>query len=241
MGGNPLRRSVPPAHDVLGVDRDADEDAIRSAYRDRVLDSHPDHGGSTEEFRRVRAAYEALAGDGRPTAPAGNGTTARSPWDPEAGFVADRSSDESVPPRRQPHEVEYLDYEAVADHGWALTDDDLFEKAAAAELAEDAFGRFQAAPEDSLLEAAEEAGFTWPFSCRGGACANCAVAVVEGSLSQPVSHILPDELTEAGIKLSCVGAPITDDLRVVFNVKHLPEVEDLLLPPGPYKRVSSDD
>jgi len=79
----------------------------------------------------------------------------------------------------------------LADNGWELTDEDLFEKAAAANLAGEDYGEFRVEERDTLLEAAEEHGFTWPFSCRGGACANCAVAVVEGDLSLPVSHVLP--------------------------------------------------
>ncbi|GAB3686422.1 ferredoxin Fer [Salinarchaeum chitinilyticum] len=237
---------MPSPHDVLGVDRGADEEAIRSAYRDRVLESHPDHGGTPAEFRRVRSAYEELLGEGRSPAPkpaseAGSGATGpRSPWDPSIDWTTDESQS-SPEPKRDPHTVEYVDYEVLSDHGWQITDDDLFEKASEAGLDPGDYGRFQIDPGDSLLEGAEDVGFTWPFSCRGGACANCAVAVIDGSLSQPVSHILPEELTEEGIRLSCVGEPVTDDLQVVYNVKHLPGVEDLLLPPGPYKRASSDD
>jgi len=236
---------VPAPHEVLGVARDADEERIRSAYRDRVLESHPDHGGSPAEFRRVRTAYESLAGEGRSPAPEAESTadaqSPRSPWDPSTDWTSEDDHSPPEPQRRDPHTVEYVDYEVLSDHGWSITDDDLFEKASEAGLDPGDYGRFQIDPGDSLLEGAEEVGFTWPFSCRGGACANCAVAVVDGSLSQPVSHILPEELTDEGIRLSCVGQPVTDDLRVVYNVKHLPGVEDLLLPPGPYKRASSDD
>src|SRR5699024_11351248 len=51
--------------DVLRIDPDADDEAIRRAYRERVFESHPDHGGTARQFRRVRTAYERLkAGDG---------------------------------------------------------------------------------------------------------------------------------------------------------------------------------
>jgi ferredoxin len=241
--GAPLQRgSVPSPHDVLGVDRDADEETIRSAYRDRVLESHPDHGGSPAAFDRVRTAYEDLLGEGRSPAPDADAAGPQSPWDPRVRWNEAAAADpDPEPDPPDPHTVEYVDYEVLADHGWSITDDDLFEKAGDADLEPGDYGRFQLEGGDSLLEGAEDVGFTWPFSCRGGACANCAVAVVEGSLSQPVSHILPEELTEEGIRLSCVGQPVTDDLQVVYNVKHLPEVEDLLLPPGPYKRAASDD
>jgi len=48
---------VDGAFAVLGVPRTATEAQIRSAYRARVKDVHPDHGGSQDEFRRVREAY----------------------------------------------------------------------------------------------------------------------------------------------------------------------------------------
>jgi curved DNA-binding protein CbpA len=44
--------------DVLAIDSDASEAEIDRAYRRRVLETHPDQGGSAQEFQRVRAAYE---------------------------------------------------------------------------------------------------------------------------------------------------------------------------------------
>ena len=46
------------AFDVLGLSRGADEAAVRRAYRRRVKEVHPDHGGDEEEFRRVQEAYD---------------------------------------------------------------------------------------------------------------------------------------------------------------------------------------
>ncbi|MFC7176366.1 J domain-containing protein [Halosegnis marinus] len=48
------------ACDVLGVDHDADAETVTAAYRERVLETHPDHGGDEESFKRVRWAYEYL-------------------------------------------------------------------------------------------------------------------------------------------------------------------------------------
>lgn len=42
---------------VLGLPPDADREAVRAAYRERVKEVHPDHGGDPEAFRRVREAY----------------------------------------------------------------------------------------------------------------------------------------------------------------------------------------
>lgn len=42
---------------TLGLSPDASEDAVRAAYRERVKEVHPDHGGDIESFRRLREAY----------------------------------------------------------------------------------------------------------------------------------------------------------------------------------------
>lgn len=48
------------AYAVLGVSVDATDREIRSAYRERVKEVHPDHGGDEEEFQRVQDAYTAV-------------------------------------------------------------------------------------------------------------------------------------------------------------------------------------
>ncbi|WP_017342742.1 J domain-containing protein [Halorubrum sp. T3] len=57
--GGPAGRTDPvgDAFDELGVSRDADLDAVKGAYRERVKETHPDQGGDEESFRRVREAY----------------------------------------------------------------------------------------------------------------------------------------------------------------------------------------
>ena len=201
--------------EVLGVDPDADEDEIRRAYRQRAKDLHPDQGGTRREFRILKAAYEEVSrGDGRD-------------WDE---VVTD--DDGETLGRTESH-VEYLDYEIVEEYGWSLDDDDLFEKAGNVRLDDRDYGTFVVEGDESVLEAAETAGFDCPFSCRGGACANCAVAVVSGEMELYHDHVIPEDLTERGIQLSCIGTPATSEIQVVFNVKHLPELEELRLPPRP--------
>lgn len=49
------------AYTLLGVDSDASEDEIRSAYREKLKTAHPDTGGSNAALERVRDAYEVLS------------------------------------------------------------------------------------------------------------------------------------------------------------------------------------
>jgi hypothetical protein len=51
---------------LLGVDSDATQDQIKSAYRRKVRELHPDHfEGGSEPFLAVREAYEVLSDPGR--------------------------------------------------------------------------------------------------------------------------------------------------------------------------------
>lgn len=51
-----------PPHEVLGVEVEADEETVRDAARERKIEAHPDHGGSSEELQRVLEAEEVLLG-----------------------------------------------------------------------------------------------------------------------------------------------------------------------------------
>jgi ferredoxin len=246
---------VESPYDVLGIDPDADTDVVVRAYRERVKEAHPDHGGSVAEFKRVRRAYEHLSAghdpstfetDGRQRSSdaaqggtrtddggAGDGPSDRSDAD---DADEDDAEEETLGPT-----VEYLDYGVVEAQGWELTDEDLFEKAEAADLDVDSHGILVVEDRESLLEAAERYGFSWPYACRGGACANCAVAVVNGEVEMPVSTVLTDEMKERGIRLSCIGHPVTDDLKVVFNIEHLPGLAELRLPAEQFGNARADD
>lgn len=47
-------------YDILGVDRDADTEQLKAAYRRHAKETHPDSGGDGEAFDRVQKAYELL-------------------------------------------------------------------------------------------------------------------------------------------------------------------------------------
>lgn len=58
-------RSVLGYYDTLGVQRTATSAQIHAAYRRQALATHPDKGGSPEDFRRVVAAFEELSDPSR--------------------------------------------------------------------------------------------------------------------------------------------------------------------------------
>lgn len=47
-------------YSVLGVQKDATPAEIKSAFRKRAMETHPDRGGKQEDFIQVRAAYDVL-------------------------------------------------------------------------------------------------------------------------------------------------------------------------------------
>jgi curved DNA-binding protein CbpA len=219
------RTSVSSPFDILQVSPDADEKELERAYRRRVVETHPDQGGSREEFQLVREAYEQLS--------SGSYSDARE--------IEREEVDEPVEREQVQIEVEYLNYAVLEDYGWSLDDENLFEKAAGADLDPADYGRFAVEPGEVLLQAAENRGFAWPFACRGGACANCAVAVTTGELEMSIDHVLPTSMLDRGIRLSCIGEPTTDQLQVVYNVKQLPDLDELKLPADRFEKARSDD
>lgn len=49
--------------DDLGLDETATDRHIKSAYRRKAIEHHPDHGGTATAFKRVKSAYGKLTGD----------------------------------------------------------------------------------------------------------------------------------------------------------------------------------
>ena len=126
--------------------------------------------------------------------------------------------------------VEYLNYETLDDQGWEMDDDDIFEKAAGAGLDEEDYGTLDVADGEYILEAAEAQGFDWPFSCRAGACANCAAIVKEGEIDMDMQQILSDEEVEdKGVRLTCIGSAADDEVKIVYNAKHLDYLQDRVI------------
>jgi len=71
--------------------------------------------------------------------------------------------------------------------------------------------QFDAWPDRSLLQSAEEGGLNWPSSCRNGTCRTCLGVLVSGDVSYTVDWpgLSADEKAE-GCVLPCVSRPLSD-------------------------------
>ena len=111
MGATGLPSGVESPFETLRVDPDADAEEIEQAYRRRVMEAHPDHGGSASEFQRVRAAYEEItSGNGARVHSSGRGTEGGD----DAAEPEPESETEPEPEPPDP-EVEYLNYDVVRE------------------------------------------------------------------------------------------------------------------------------
>ncbi|MFC6718057.1 ferredoxin Fer [Natrialbaceae archaeon GCM10025810] len=126
--------------------------------------------------------------------------------------------------------VEYLNFEVLDERGWSIDDDDLFEKAADADLDEADHGTIEVQGRRYVLDAAEDEGFAWPFECRAASCANCAGIVYDGDLSMDMDLILTEEeVEERNIVLTCQAVPASDEVKLVYNAMHLEYLQDRVI------------
>lgn len=68
----------------------------------------------------------------------------------------------------------------------------------------------QVAVDQTILEAAEQAGLRLPVGCRYGACITCAARLIQGEVEQSQAVVLKPEQQTQGYVLLCVASPLRD-------------------------------
>lgn len=135
---------------------------------------------------------------------------------PAVGPGVDTDSDdesEDLPPA----EMEYLSYRSIAKHDWDIDDDNLFDKAARANLGDDRYGRVEIDREETILRSAEANDLSWGSQCRSGTCNVCAAIVKSGDVEMDMNLALTDEQVEDGVRLTCTAYPESDRIQIIFN------------------------
>lgn len=87
--------------------------------------------------------------------------------------------------------------------------------------------RYQADPEQSILQTALDAGFILPYGCRNGACGSCKGRLLDGEVEygRYQEHVLSAEERRRGYALFCCARPKTDvtiECREVGSLMDIP-------------------
>lgn len=71
--------------------------------------------------------------------------------------------------------------------------------------------------DETILNAAQNAGLDLPFSCAGGMCCTCRCKVASGKTAMDLNFSLADWEVEAGYTLACQTRPESDDVILDFD------------------------
>jgi ring-1,2-phenylacetyl-CoA epoxidase subunit PaaE len=75
------------------------------------------------------------------------------------------------------------------------------------------------ADDESVLSAAERAGFNLPYSCRAGVCSTCRVKLTKGKVTLQHNVALEEWELAAGFILACQARPTEPDLELSYDEK----------------------
>ncbi|MEI8298797.1 MAG: 2Fe-2S iron-sulfur cluster-binding protein [Pseudomonadota bacterium] len=78
---------------------------------------------------------------------------------------------------------------------------------------------FAMLPGQTILESAEAAGLTLPYSCRAGVCSTCRTKIVSGAVAMDRNQALEDWEVQAGFVLCCQARPTTDSVEISYDEK----------------------
>jgi CDP-4-dehydro-6-deoxyglucose reductase len=86
--------------------------------------------------------------------------------------------------------------------------------------------------DETILEAALEHGYVFPYSCRNGVCGVCKGKVVEGKVDHgnAQAFALSDEEKASGMALFCCAKPLSDLVVESHEVSTLQEIPVKMLP-----------
>ena len=56
------------------------------------------------------------------------------------------------------------------------------------------------------------------FACKGGVCSTCKCQVVEGEVEMKINYALEDKEVAQDYVLSCQAVPLSDKVKVDFDV-----------------------
>lgn len=91
---------------------------------------------------------------------------------------------------------------------------------------------FQVTGQQSVLDAAMDAGIVLPYSCRTGACSTCKGRVVEGEFDagpNPAQILSPEELA-AGYTLFCQAKPASDMVIEAHEIRMASDIQIRKMP-----------
>lgn len=70
---------------------------------------------------------------------------------------------------------------------------------------------------ETVLDAALDAGLDAPYACTGGSCCTCRAKLMEGSVEMDVNYALTDQEVEDGYILTCQSHPTSPKIIVDYD------------------------